>query len=468
MSGTSVPPIQFTPTGPVAPQESAIVAGVAADMNAAFGGNLNTSPATPQGQLITSTAAFLGNNYNQQAALFQGMDPAYAAGRQQDGIARIYFLERNPAQSTVLQIACGGLTGVVIPVGASVSDQSGIRYLCTGQGTIPSGGSITLSFASVPTGPIPVPASVAIYQSIPGWNTVAVSGGAVGNLVQSRAAFELQRQATIAANGAGFLPAIAGAVGKVAGVIDYYVTENPTGSPVTVGDVTLAANSLYICVAGGASSAIAQAIWTKKNPGCNYNGNTTVTVYDTNPGYSAPYPSYTVTFQTPQSVANYFAVTMANSAQVPANAASLISSAINNAFLGEDGGTRARIGSTVYASRYYAGIAALGTWAQIISIQVACSETSPSAGFTASVSGTALAITGSITGTIAAGQFLIGNGVAPGTTIVSGSGMSWVLSIGQTIGSQSFTTITANKNDVAMDIDWLPTYNPANTLVTLV
>jgi hypothetical protein len=128
--------VSFTDNGFVAPAESAIVTGLDADWNAAFGGNLNTAESTPQGQLITSQAAIIGDSNDQQVALFNGVDPAYASGRMQDAIARIYFLERNPAQSTVLQIACGGEQGVVIPVGALIQDTAGNLYICNEPGTI--------------------------------------------------------------------------------------------------------------------------------------------------------------------------------------------------------------------------------------------------------------------------------------------------------------------------------------------
>ena len=60
---TNVPFPVLGPTGYSMPAESAILAGVIADFQAAFGGNLNlslTSPAsltTPQGQLVSSIAA---------------------------------------------------------------------------------------------------------------------------------------------------------------------------------------------------------------------------------------------------------------------------------------------------------------------------------------------------------------------------------------------------------------------------
>lgn len=467
MSGTtSVPTISFTANGFVVPAQADIVTGLEADWNAAFNGNLDFAiPSTPQSQLTVSQGAILGDMDDQLVLLFNSVDPAYAFGRMQDAIARIYFLERLPAQSTILEIACTGLAGVIIPIGALVVDSSGVIYFCTGQITLASNGTGTATFAAQVTGPTPVPATVSIYQAIPGWDTVAVSSGAVGNTVESRAAFEARREATVAANGAGFLPTIRGIVLKVPGVLDAYVTENDTGSPVTVGGVTLAANSLYVCVAGGASADVAQAIWSKKNPGCAYTGNTTVVVQDTNSGYSPPYPSYNVTFEIPTGAPICFNVTIVNSVQVPSTAQQQIANAIQSGFTGADGGIAAQIGATIYASRFYADVAALGAWAQIVTIQIGTDAISD-AQFTGAISGTTLT-TSATTGTIAIGQFVYGAGVAPGTIITAGSGTSWTVAISQTVTSEAMTSVAASNNDVAMQINWLPTLQNADINVIL-
>ncbi len=55
----------------------------------------------------------------------------------QDAIARIYFLERNPAEPTTVQALCTGLAGVEIPVGALAVAEDGNQYICTQAGTIP-------------------------------------------------------------------------------------------------------------------------------------------------------------------------------------------------------------------------------------------------------------------------------------------------------------------------------------------
>jgi hypothetical protein len=252
-------------------------------------------------------------------------------------------------------------------------------------------------------------------------------------------------------------------VAVVPGVIDYYVTENYTGSPVTTGGVTLAANSLYVCVSGGLAASVAQAIWTKKNPGCAYNGNTTVTVYDTNSGYSPPYPSYSVTYETPTDEAICFQVTIANSSGVPSNALALIGNAIQSGFLGQDGGTRARIGSEIFASRYYGDVALLGSWALIISILIG-TNASPTASFTGVIAATTLTVSGSVTGTIAVGQFVYGANVMGGTVITAlGSGTggdgTYTVSVNQSAGSEAMTSVAPVNYDVTMHINQIPTLN---------
>ncbi|MGN8062812.1 baseplate J/gp47 family protein [Ralstonia sp. 22111] len=378
---SSVPPINWAPTGPVVPTESAILAGALADANAAFGGNLNTTNAdgspntkTPQGQMASSLTAIIGAKNDDMLQVVNGVDPDTADGRFQDGIGRIYFIERNPAQPTALEIACGGLVGTPIPLGARIADQSQNTYICTQAGVIPASGSITLAFACTATGPTPVPAAnqISINQAIPGWDTVSVVSGVAGNVEESRADFEFRRRQSVAQNASGSVPAVRGRVLNVSGVLDAYVTDNPNSTPLTIGSVTLAPNSLYVGVYGGAAQDVANAIWAKKAPGCNYNGNTTVTVYDTD-GYSQPYPQYSVKYQTLTPTPILFSVQVVNNPNLPSNYVQLIQNAIIAAFTGADGGSRARSGTTVFAGRYYPGVMAVDPSVELLSIQLGIS-----------------------------------------------------------------------------------------------
>jgi hypothetical protein len=372
MSGTtSVPRPSFGATGFTAPSEAEILAGVQADYNAAFGGNLNPDLSTPQGQLATSETAIIGDVNDQFLWFCNQVDPAFASGRMQDGIGRIYFIERQAATPTVLQVSCSGLSGVVIPVGSLVKDAAGYTYASTQEGVIPGSGSVSIPFACTTDGPIEAgPQTLTIYRSIPGWDTaVTAAAGATGRYVERRADFEARRSASVALNAQGSVPSIRGAILNLDDVLDAYVTHNPTGASVTVGGVTLLPHSLYACVLGGDAQAIGEAIWRKASVGCNYNGDVSVTVYDES--YTPPYPSYTVKYQAPVLSPVKLTVTITNSAAVPSDAQDRIRAALVSAFSGADGGARARIGGTLYASRFYAPVALLGSWAQVVSIKIA-------------------------------------------------------------------------------------------------
>lgn len=353
---TSVPDIEFTNAGLVVPTEPQILAGAQTDMNAAFGGNLNQALNTPQGQLASSLTAIIGDKNNQFLFFMNGIDPATASGPMQDALGRIYFLDRLPATSTTVNVICSGLTGVTIPIGALVQDSSGNNYQCLTAGVIPAGGAVTLPFAAVNTGPIPCPpgAITTIFQSIPGWDSASNSvAGVIGSVVESRADFEFRRQISVAANARDTMEAVYAAVINVSGVTDAYVTTNRTNASVVIDSQTLVEHSIYVAAVGGANQAIGEAIWSKVSVGCDFNGNTTVQVQDQS-GYAPPAPEYDVKFTRPAALPIYFAVTVQNLSALPnATVEANIRAAIINAFNGGDGGQRARIGSTILATRYF-------------------------------------------------------------------------------------------------------------------
>lgn len=379
MATSQVPRVQFTPEGLVLPKESEILAGVLADMDSAFGGGLNKNLETPQGQLASTTTAIIGDKNSEFASYVNQVDPAFAAGRMQDAIGRIYFLDRKPGTATTVIATCMGLTGVTIPVGARAQAVDGNIYLCTQAGTIPSSGSIDLPFSCSINGPISCAAGTLnqIYQAIPGWDSVLnADAGTVGSNVESRAEFEERRRQSVAINARSSLQSIYAAVANLDGVIDVYVTENDLSVPQTIGGVSLVPHSIWVAVVGGEAADIADAIWRKKSNGANYNGNTSYTVEDRE-GYTYPYPSYVVSWETPAALPVLFAVELANNPALPSNIVELTKQAIIDAFNGADGGQRARIGSIIYASRFYAPISLLSPSVSILSLLLG--DTTPTA-----------------------------------------------------------------------------------------
>ena len=373
---TNVPPIAWVNGSPVLPAEVDILAGVQADINAAFGGGVNPGLTTPQGQLAQSETAIIGDKNNEIAYIANQVNPSFASGIWQDAIGYIYFITRIPGAGTVVSATCTGAVGAVIPAGSVAQDNNGYLYTALSTETIPSTGNVTISFQNQTQGPIAcnVGALNNIYTAVAGWDTITnATAGALGNDVESRASFEARRSASVAGNAVNSLQSIYGAVASLANVIDVLVVDNPSNGTVNYGPTSypLAPHSVCVSVAGGTSSDIAQAIWNKKPPGCDYNGNTSVTVYDNN--YSTPVP-YTVTYLTPTSVPVYFNVNIKNSSLLPANITTLVQNAVIQTFNGLDGsGPPVSIGSTSYSGRYYANINAISPNVNVIEVYLGTS-----------------------------------------------------------------------------------------------
>lgn len=374
---TNVPPVQFLPAGPSIPQESAVLAGVMADLQDAFGGQLNESLETPQGQLATSLAAIIADKNEMVAYVANQVNPDVADGFMQDAIGRIYFIDRIPGQPTTVTLLCTGATGTLIPVGAQAQDTSGNIYVCTQAGVIGAGGTVSLTFAATVDGPTPCPSGTVtrIYQAVTGWDLVTnPADGVMGRAVESRVEFEARRRASVALNAHGSLQSILAAVLAVPGVIDAYATENVTSSTVNMGSTSypVVAHSLYVAAVGGAPEAVAKAIWLKKDVGCDYNGNTVVTVVDDS-NYEPPYPTYDVKYEIPDPLPILFEVQIRDSDLLPSNIETLVKNAIVASFTGADGSQRARIGAELLASKFYPGVIAIASSVSVLSILIGTS-----------------------------------------------------------------------------------------------
>lgn len=373
-SPSSVPKLKFTTAGVTVPAETDVLAGVQADMNAAFGGGLNPALETPQGQLASSQAAIIGDKNNEIAYFVNQVDPQYSDGRFQDAIGRIYFLTRKPATATAVTATLTGLPGTVVPGGTLAQDTSGNTYACSADATIGVTGTVNAEFQNIQTGPIPCAAGTLtqVYQAVPGWDAITnAADGTMGQNVESRADFEYRRKNSVALNGKGTPSAIYAEVFALPGVLDVYVKDNPSGETVLTGPTNypLLPHSVYVAAVGGTDADVAAAIWRKKDVGCDYNGNTSVTVTDES-GYNYPQPTYVVKFERPAALPVKFAVQLVNDVSLPSNIDALVKAAIIARFNGTDGTTRERIGSLILASRYYGAVVSAASNVSLISVLI--------------------------------------------------------------------------------------------------
>jgi hypothetical protein len=375
---TNVPAIQWENGSPVIPNEQAILAGVQADINAAFGGGVNPSLQTPQGQLAQTETAIIGDKNSQIAYIANQVNPSMASGIWQDAIGEIYFITRIQAEGTVVNCTCLGAVNTVIPIGTVAQDTTGYLYSSTASGIIPVTGSIVIPFQNQTTGAIACNpgALTIIVTAIAGLDTITnPSAGALGNDVESRQAFEARRSASVAVNSVNSIQSIYGALASITGILQVFVVDNPLGTTQNYGATSypIPAHSVCVSLAGGTYSEIGTAIWNNKPPGCGYVttagsyatlGSTVVT--DDN--YIPPVP-YTVTWLNAGSANTFFVVKIANNTLVPSNIIQLTQNAVVQSFEGLDGnGPAVSIGSSTYSGRYYGNISAINPNINVIEV----------------------------------------------------------------------------------------------------
>ncbi|WP_369586206.1 baseplate J/gp47 family protein [Kingella oralis] len=343
-----VPPVRFTPQGLQIPTETEVLNGVLADFNDAFGGSLNLNLETPQGQLASSLAAVIADKNNVIAELVNQIHPEYAEGVMQDAIAQIYFLQRKHATDSAVVCEFVGLPGTQIPQGFIVQDAAGNQWALQQEIGIPIGGKVNGTL--IAAGQIEAHAHSVnvVYQALVGLDRVDNPHPAVpGRAEESRAEFAERRRRSVAINAHGTPQAVYANVFALDGVRDVYVIDNPKGQNVQAGatNYTLKPHSIYVAAVGGDDTAVAEAVLRYAGSGCDFNGNTEITVYDHS--YNDPKPAYQVAFMRPVELSVYFRIKIERGSFVGAETA--IKQAVINAFKG-------RIGANLYAIGYVAPV----------------------------------------------------------------------------------------------------------------
>lgn len=377
---TAVPSITFSNTGVTLPEETDILSGVLEDINSAFGGGLNVaSLETPQGQLATSIAACIADKNAEILSICNNIDPAYADGRWQDAIGRLYGIQRRAATPTTVSCIVRGIVGTIIPASVFAKDDSGNVYYSVGTIEIGSDGQGAGNFVCTIDGPIACPSGTLtkIYQAIPGWDSITnEEDGILGSLAETRFEFEQRRIDTLSVASTSSTQSILSSVLSTTDVVDAYVVDNPSNEIAIIGvsEKEVLPHSVYVCVQGGSDTDVANAIWKKKSAGCGYTGSTEVTVYDDN--YETPKPSYIVKFDRPSTLQILFSVTITG--DLPANIESLVKTAIVNRFFGLDGTYRERIGVRIFASRFFTAVMNISSSLSLVSILIGVEEATES------------------------------------------------------------------------------------------
>ena len=341
---------------------------------------LNTSPETPQGQLIDAQTAAIMNKDNEFLFLSNQFNPNFATGVFQDALAGIYFLQRKKASSTTVTCVCSGLQGVVIPSGSVIQTTDGVRLTNAVDTTIPASGSVIVDFQAVEIGAIPVGASTAtiIVTQIPGWDSVINSApGITGRNEETQAEFANRIKKSVAVNSQGSINAIYSALANLPGVTAVVVLENDTDANIERSGLVIPGHSICISIYGGDKAAIAETIYQKKDMGCGTTGNTAIS-YVNSLGVTFNY-----NIEIPEPYPIGIRVTINNMVGLPANIKTTVKNAVLANFNGADGHAPVAMAQTLYSTRFIPSIINAGA-KSIKAVEISIGDTySDSASFNA-------------------------------------------------------------------------------------
>lgn len=287
-------------TGVIVADTDTVLTEVQNEWRAVFGEDLDLSPSSPQGLMISAQVLERIGIMRNNADIANQINPNLATGVFLDAICALSGLARTAATHTTVTATVTGDEGTIIYAGALAETTAGDQFEATTSVAIPVGGTASVPFQSVETGAIPCPAGslTVIVDGILGWATVTnADAGTLGTAQQNDNALWLDRKNTLALQGISTTEAIISALYATDGVQSLSFRENVASTTKVIDGITMDPHSIYVCVNGGTDANVANAIFQNKTAGAGYNGTTTVAVIDEISGQS-----YDVKFDRPTAI----------------------------------------------------------------------------------------------------------------------------------------------------------------------
>lgn len=212
-------------------------------------------------------------------AAYLAYSPVSAQGTGLSSVVKINGIRRHSPTNSSSDLTLIGQTGTRI-VSGIVEDGFGNQWALPSVLVIPLSGQIVATAICQTPGSITAAANTInqIVNVQPGWQSATnLASATVGNPVETDAALRRRQAISTALAAVSPLEALAGVVANVAGVQRSRIYQNDTDAPDTNG---VPGHSIAAVVEGGDAMAIAQAIASKKSPGCGTFGTISEIVLD--------------------------------------------------------------------------------------------------------------------------------------------------------------------------------------------
>ncbi len=252
-----------------------------------YGADINLAQDTPDGQLMMIFIQSILDLQDLLTQIYNQFDPDLAIGEVLDQRVAINGIQRQAGTYTLTNVTITtsqALTLYGLDQNTNeiftVADNAGNEWELIESVNLPSPGANILAFQSkVPGAVLTVPGTITVPVSIV-LGVVTINNPTtyttLGINEESDYDLKIRRQKSVALSSQGYLDGLLAALENISGMSAAFVYENTTGS--TDGD-GIPSHSIWVIVSGTAApSAIANAIYTKRNAGCGMKGDETFSI----------------------------------------------------------------------------------------------------------------------------------------------------------------------------------------------
>jgi hypothetical protein len=250
-----------------------------------YGPNITLTSGTPDFEWMMTFIQAVLDVLDLNSAIFTGFAPSQAIGIGQDMLYAINGIKRIGGTYTVTPITIVTSTSVNLygldqtaQAVYTVSDSANNLYQLMTTELGVSIGTNVFNFQAVTIGAVtPVPNTITVQQTVVlgvtsvNNPTVAIS---IGINQESDALFKIRQAKSTSLGSQGYLAGLYAALANTPGVTSAYIYENNTASAIQIDpDDLVPGHTIWVIVAGSAAaSAIANAIYIKRNAGCGMYG----------------------------------------------------------------------------------------------------------------------------------------------------------------------------------------------------
>ncbi len=273
------------PNGITIDNLTTIIANVAASLQGIYGPTINLDQNSADGQCVGIAAQAAEDILEFIVAVNNGFDPDQAVGVILDQRCAINYIQRQGGTYTIQPIDITVNTTVSLQgldanfndpngTGYTVQDSSGNLFILQNSITL-AAGTTSVNFRAqqigvvdLPIDTINIPVTIIIGVTAVNNGSAAIT---VGQTQETDAQLRTRRARSPALASNGWLNGLLAAILALTGVTEAELYQNNTSATVN----TIPKNSIWLIVAGGSSSDIANTIYNKLSGGCGMKGDVT-------------------------------------------------------------------------------------------------------------------------------------------------------------------------------------------------